>query len=135
MLDEATAAIVVGAAGNIVAYMLNGRADALRDWVSKVFRDRSADEASASLRALEKDSLALVQGAASESDVKARWTVLLASLLAKHPELRGEVNMMAAAPVANGTINVGSQHNHGAGTFIGGNIYGGINAPLAGGSQ
>ncbi|TYB98099.1 hypothetical protein FXF53_18410 [Micromonospora sp. WP24] len=126
MLDEATTAIITGAAGNIVAYMLNGRADALRNWVSKVFHDGSTGGSSASLRALEKDSLALGRGAASESDVKARWAILLTSLLTAHPELRSEIGMMAATPVDGGMINVGSQHNYGPGTFIGGNNYGGI---------
>jgi hypothetical protein len=135
VFDEATTAIIIGAAGNIVAYMLNGPADALRTWVSKVFRAGAADQSPAPLRALEEDSLSLAQGTASEFDVKTRWTILLTSLLAAHPELRNEIDMMATTPVLGGTINVGSQHNHGTGTFIGGNNYGGINTPFAGGSQ
>jgi hypothetical protein len=38
MLDPATTAIITGAAGNVVAYMLNGRADALRTWMARIFR-------------------------------------------------------------------------------------------------
>jgi hypothetical protein len=135
VLDEATTAIIIGAAGNIVAYMLNGRADALRAWALKVFRVGAADQSSAPLRALEEDSLALVQGKASESDVKTRWATFLTSLLAAHPELRHEIDMMATTPVQGGTINVGAQHNHGTGTFIGGNNFGGIHTPYAGGSR
>ncbi|NIL44050.1 hypothetical protein HCB17_25265 [Salinispora arenicola] len=128
MFDEATTAIITGATGNIVAYMLNGRVDALRAWASKVFRTGAEDSHSAPLRALEEDNAALALGTATESDVRARWSVLLASLLAAHPELRAEVGALATAPVPASVVNLGSQHNYGSGPFIAGHNFGSINS-------
>ena len=44
MLDDVAIAISTGAAGNIVAYMLNGRMDALRAQVAKMFRHGTEQE-------------------------------------------------------------------------------------------
>jgi hypothetical protein len=40
-----------------------------------------------------------------------------------------DVEAMASTPTTATTINIGSQHNHGSGTFVGGNNYGDINTP------
>jgi hypothetical protein len=135
VFEEATTAIITGAAGNIVAYILNGRVDALRAWVSKIFRNGTEEQRSAPLRALAEDSNALVLGTTSELDVRTRWTILLTSLLTAHPEVLGDVDAMAARPNPTGTINIGSQHNHGSGTFIAGDYYGDGNLRPRGGSQ
>jgi hypothetical protein len=124
MLDEVAIAIATGAAGNIVAYMLNGRVDALRAQVARIFRHGTEQERSAALRTLKEDAVALTQQGASKTDVTGRWTSLLLSYLAAHPEAQGEIKAFASAPIINKTMNIGSQHNHGSGPFIGGDNYG-----------
>lgn len=126
VFDEATAAIITGATGNIVAYMLNGHLDALRARVSRIFRAAGEGQESASVRALGQDSAALASGAATESDIRAKWSVLLASLLAAHPELRTEVDALATAAVPASVVNLGSQNNYGSGPFIAGHNFGSI---------
>jgi hypothetical protein len=128
VLDEATMAIITGAAGNVAAYMLNGRVDALRGWVSKIFRRESAERRSAALNALEAERVAVLRGSVTEAEITARWSMLLASLLAQYPDVRDEISAMADVAPPASMINIGSQHNHGPGTFIGGNHYGSINA-------
>jgi hypothetical protein len=125
VFDEVTAAIVTGAAGNVVAYMVSGHVDALRARLAKIFHQDAGDQRGQVLRAVEEDGVALARGSASESDIRSRWSVLLAAMLTADPELLPEVAAMAAAPVPGTTISVGSQHNHGSGTFIGGNFYAG----------
>ncbi|GLL05133.1 hypothetical protein [Dactylosporangium matsuzakiense] len=133
MLDEAAAAIVTGAAANIVSYMLNGRADALRDRVARIFRSRE-DQQATSLRMIDSDSQALASGAASESDVRMRWGILLSSVLESNPELRAEIAAMAMESSGAPTSHVGYQINRG-GTFVNGVVYGGINAGPTEGRQ
>jgi hypothetical protein len=133
MFDAETTAILTGAAGNIVAYMLNGRVDALRSWVAHIFRGASEQERADQLRAIEDDMVALAGHEMSEADVKARWAIVLASHLAAHPEARAEIQALET-PVTIRPMHVEEQHNHGAGTFIGGDNYGRIN-PAAGEEQ
>lgn len=126
MLEPVTTAIITGAAGNVVAYMLTGQVDALRAWVRRMFRRGTEGQRSLTLRALEEDIDNLARQAISEADVTKRWGALLASHLAAHPEARADIEALASAPVVAKTTIVGSQHNHGAGTFIGGDNYGTI---------
>lgn len=135
MLDEATIAIITGATGNIVAYMLNGHADAARAWVSRIFRAGGEGQQSAPLRRIEEDSAALLQGTATESEIRARWSVLLTSLLAANPELRTEVSAFATAPVPASVVNLGSQNNYGPGPFIAGHNFGSIGSASERGGQ
>jgi hypothetical protein len=124
MLDEVATAIATGAAGNIIAYMLNGQVDALRAQVVRIFRHGTDQERFVALRTLENDAAALTQKRASEADLTGRWTSLLLTYLTAHPEARGDIKAFATVPIVNKTMNVGSQHNHGSGPFIGGDNYG-----------
>jgi hypothetical protein len=124
MLDEAAIAIATGAAGNIIAYMLNGRVDALRVRLARIFRYGTDQERAAALRTLEDDAVALTQREISNTDLTGRWTSLLLSYITAHPEARGDIEALASAPIINKTVNIGSQHNHGSGPFISGDNYG-----------
>lgn len=124
MLDEVATAVATGAAGNIIAYMLNGRVDALRARVARIFRHGTEQERSTVLRTLKEDAVALTQQGASKTHVTERWISLLLSYLDAHPEARGDIEALASAPIINKTMNIGSQHNHGSGPFIGGDNYG-----------
>lgn len=128
MLDPETTAVVTGAAGNIVAYMLSGRVDALRAWIGRIFKAGSPAEQSLHLRTVEDDSSALARHLASEADIKTRWGVFLASYLAEHPEVRADIEELAASRSAlTGTMNVSEQRNY-SGTFVGRDNYGDITA-------
>jgi hypothetical protein len=124
MLDEVAIQIATGAAGNIVAYMLNGPVDALRAQVTRLFRHGTEQERSTALRTLEDDAAALTQQRASEPDLTERWSNLLLSYLTAHPEARGDIEAFASSSVVNNTTNVGSQHHHGSGPNIGRDNYG-----------
>ncbi len=123
MLDEVAAAIATGAAGNIIAYMLNGQVDALRAQVARIVRHGTEQERSVVLQTLEDDAVALTNKKASETDLTRRWTDILLSYLAAYPESLGDIEAFGTMAI-NKTMNIGSQHNHGSGPFIGGDNYG-----------
>ena len=56
MFEEIAIAVSTGAAGNIVAYMLNDQMDALRAQVTKMFRHGTGQERAAALHAVERDA-------------------------------------------------------------------------------
>jgi hypothetical protein len=126
MLDEIAIAISTGAAGNIVAYMLNGRVDALRTQVAKMFRHGTEPERSAALNALEDDAVALSQRKTSAADLTSQWSNTLLSYLAAHPEARGDIESFATSSATGMTI-IGSQNFYGAGPAFGGDNNGTIN--------
>jgi hypothetical protein len=121
MLDEAAAAVATGAAGNIVAYLVQGHADTLRARIAAIFRHGGPERESEALRMLADDASALSQSTGNQAAATVRWTALLTAVLAAHSEACPEVEALAAsAPAATKTVHIGSQHNHGSGTFIGG---------------
>lgn len=127
MLDAAAIAVATGAASNLVAYLLQGQSDALRTRLSAIFRRGTAQQQSDALRTLDEDAAALAQRTVAHADITARWTGLLAALLAVCPDARADIEALASAgPSGAKTVNIGSQHNHGSGTFIGGDNHGGI---------
>jgi hypothetical protein len=105
VLDDVATAIATGAAGNIVAYMLNGRVDALRVQVARIFRHGTEQERSVVLRTLENDAVALTQQGISKTDLTGRWGSLLLSYLTAHPEARGDIEAFASTLVINKTVN------------------------------
>ncbi|GAA2558331.1 hypothetical protein GCM10010423_70260 [Streptomyces levis] len=127
MLDEAAIAVTTGAASNVVAYLLQGRADALRARLSTVFRRGTPQQQSDALRTLDEDAGALAQHTVTEADLTARWTGFLTAFLAACPDARADIEDLASVtPASTKTVNIGSQQNHGPGTFIGGDNHGGI---------
>lgn len=130
MLDPEATAIITGAAGNLVAYMLTGQIDAARSRVRRIFQGGSEEEKNTSLRTVEDDSNALAHGTTSESDVRSRWSSLLTAYLAEHPETITDIEAVATSPTAaNDKTSIGEQHNHGSGIFIGRDNHGDISRP------
>ncbi|MFJ6421390.1 hypothetical protein [Streptomyces hydrogenans] len=128
MLDEAAVAVATGAASNVVAYLLQGRADTLRARLGAVFQRGTAEQRSNALQALEDDSVALARHTVTEAEAAARWTGFLTAFLAAYPDARTDLETLAsAAPPDARNVIIGSQHNHGSGTFIGGDNHGGVN--------
>jgi hypothetical protein len=126
MLDEVSIAIATGAAGNVVAYMLNGPVDVLRTQVARIFRHGTEQERAEAVGRVGADAKALTEHKASEADLTERWIRLLASYLGAHPEARGDVEAFASSSINGKTTIIGSQNNWGSGAFIGGDNYGGI---------
>ncbi|MEV6634382.1 hypothetical protein AB0M54_26905 [Actinoplanes sp. NPDC051470] len=131
MLDPETTAVITGAAGNVVAYLLNGQVDAARAWVGRIFRGRGKQEAEPSaLQAIEEDAKALAQQLTTEADVKARWVAFMAAYLAENPNARAEITAMAESrPDRADTMFVAKQENQGPGTFVGRDNFGAITPP------
>ena len=126
MIEETAAAIATGAAGNIVAYMLNNKVDALREWSALVFRRGTAHERTEVLSALDQDAADLSEARTTEAEVLTRWIQVLTSYLTTHPEAAADIGSLAAGRSSSRISVVGSQTNSGPGTFIAGNSYGGV---------
>jgi hypothetical protein len=131
MLDPDVMAILTGAAGSIVAYMFNGRVDAARGWLARVFKAATREEQAATLRMLEQDAAAAASHNVREADLQARWLAILASYLAHHPEAKPDLEALAAT-ANTGAQRIGAQINLGSGTLIGRDNFGDINPPGGG---
>ena len=123
MIEDATIAISTGAAGNIVAYMLNGRVDALRNHVVRIFRQGSDVERAHALQTLERDAVALVENDATRATLTNQWRDLLLSYLIAHPEARQEIESFASLNAA-GTTKIKSMKHTGTGPQIVGPNFG-----------
>jgi len=126
MLDEVTTAIATGAAGNVIASMLNGRVDALRAQVARMFRHGTPQERATILRGLDEDAGALKRKEVSKADLTERWINLLASYLTQHPEACRDIEAFGSLHTERRIMNIGSQNNIGSGFFIGGDNHGDI---------
>jgi hypothetical protein len=124
MLDEVTTAIATGAAGNIIAHLLDGKLDSLRAQVARIFRHGTDEQQTAALQALDTDAAALARRTIAGSDLTERWADLLLSYLSAHPGAREDLEAFALAADTNEPMNIGSQNNYGAGPFIGRDNYG-----------
>ncbi|MFJ9950088.1 hypothetical protein [Kitasatospora sp. NPDC091207] len=123
MIDEVATAIATGAAGNVIAYLLNNQADTLRTRVVAIFRHGTEERRAEALTALDHDRAALAERRESETAVAERWAGRFAAHLGTHPEARDAVEALAAGPTSR---VIGAQHNHGSGVFVGGDNHGGI---------
>ncbi|MCX5410751.1 hypothetical protein [Streptomyces sp. NBC_00059] len=126
MLDEAAIAITTGAASNVIAYLAQGRTDAIRNRVSAIFRRGGTDQEDEALAVLANDTAALSQRRINQAEATARWAGLFAAALAAHPSTRPDIEALASTPPPVKTVSIGSQHNHGSGTFVGGDNHGSI---------
>jgi hypothetical protein len=123
MIEDAAIAISTGAAGNIVAYMLNGRVDALRNHIVRIFRHGGDVEQSHALQALEHDVLALAESDATRASLTSQWRDLLLSYLTAHPEAREEIASFASLNAA-GATKIKSMKHTGTGPQIVGPNFG-----------
>jgi hypothetical protein len=123
MIEDAAIAVSTGAAGNIVAYMLNGRVDALRNHIVRIFRHGSDVEQSCALQVLERGALALDEHDATRASLTNQWRNLLLSYLKAHPEAREEIESFASVSAA-GTTKIKSMKHTGTGPQIVGPNFG-----------
>jgi hypothetical protein len=123
VIEDAAIAISTGAAGNVVAYMLNGRVDALRNHVVRIFRHGSDVERSHALQTLERGAAALVENDATRASLTNQWRDLFLSYLIAHPEAREEIESFASLNAA-GTTKIKSMKHTGTGPQIVGPNFG-----------
>lgn len=127
MIDAAALAIATGAASNVVAYLLQGHADAIRNRIAAIFRHGTEEEQITARDVLDEHSAALADRRFDEQNASAQWSALLSAFLATHPSAWSEIEALKASPLTlTNTVNIGAQHNHGDGTFINGNHHGDI---------
>lgn len=127
MIDQVAIATATAAAGNVIAYMLNGHVDVLKGKVAQLFRRSNEEDKVKVLKQLNDDSLALTRETRSEAELKSKWSAMFTALLAASPEICDELDSFANAPASGKAVSVGTQNNYGAGTFIGGDNHGDIN--------
>ncbi|MER7662815.1 hypothetical protein [Streptomyces sp. NPDC096193] len=132
MLDEAAIAVATGAASSVIAYLAQGRLDAVRARIAAIFRHGGASSEAEAVQALVDTSSALSQQRINQAEATARWAGLLTAALAAHSETRPDIEALASAAPPNKTVNIGSQHNYGSGTFVGGDNHGSIGPGSAG---
>jgi inactivated superfamily I helicase len=127
MYEEAVMAVSTGAASGVLSYLLQNQADALRTRISAIFRrGGNPQEEAAALQVLNEHAAALARHEINEHTITDAWTELLAAFLTAHPSARADIEKLKTTAPTN-TVNIGSQHNHGSGAFIGNNHYGDIN--------
>jgi hypothetical protein len=124
VIEDIVMAVSTGAAGNIVAYMLDGRVDALRAQVAKIFRHGTEQERSAALRTLGRDVDALSEHNATRTELTNQWRDLLLTYLTAHPEARADIESFAFSQNTGNTTNTGYQIHAGSGPQIGRDNYG-----------
>jgi hypothetical protein len=124
MIEDIAMAVSTGAAGNIVANMLNGRVDALRAQVTKIFRHGTEQERSVALRTLDHDVDALSKHNVTRADLINQWRALFLSYLAAHPEARTEIESFMSSRDRDDTTNIGYQIHVGSGPQVGRDNYG-----------
>jgi len=125
MLEDIAVAVSTGAAGNIVAYMLNGQVDALRAQVTKMFRHGTEQERSHALQVLECDSIALYGHDATRAGLTNQWRDLLLSYLTAHPEAHEEIESFASSSLNTvGATKIKSMKHTGTGPQIVGPNFG-----------
>ncbi|MFB6887727.1 hypothetical protein ACFCX4_00215 [Kitasatospora sp. NPDC056327] len=125
MYDAEITAVATGAAGTLVAAIATWGAGKMQSTVAHFFRLGTAHQQQAATVAVGTTAAQL-----SSEDGEARaaateaWAEAIARYLSEHREAMAEVDGLAQ-PMPS-TSNVWNQRNSGTGTFIGGNVYGGL---------
>ncbi|MYR03961.1 MULTISPECIES: hypothetical protein [unclassified Streptomyces] len=126
MYEDVATTVSAGAASGILSYLLQGQADALRSRISAIFRHGNPQEEAAALQVLDEHAAALARHGISERTVTDTWNELLEAFRDAHPNALADIEELKATALAK-SVNIGSQHNHGSGAFIGNDHYGDIN--------
>ncbi|MBJ7902165.1 hypothetical protein IF655_02480 [Streptomyces sp. DSM 110735] len=125
MYDAELMAVATGAGGTLVAAIAASGAEKMRLKVAHFFRRASLDQQRAAARAVDDTAAQLASGTPETQALAASaWAQLIAQYLAEHNEAMSEVDELAipSPPVS----KVWHQHNASTGTFIGGDVHGGM---------
>ncbi|WP_369165643.1 hypothetical protein [Streptomyces sp. AFD10] len=134
MYDAELMAVATGAAGTLVAAIAASGAEKMRLKVAHFFRLATPDQQRAAAQAVDDTAAQLTSPSADAQEIAATiWAQLIAQYLAEHRGAMSEVDELAVpAPAAS---KVWNQHNTGAGTFIGGDVHGGMTVNNGGASD
>ncbi|WP_217554049.1 hypothetical protein [Streptomyces sp. GbtcB6] len=134
MYDAELMAVATGAAGTLVAAIATSGAEQIRQKVAHFFRRATPDQQRAAAQAVDDTAAALASPSPEARALAATaWTQLIARYIDEHRDSMNEVGELAvAAPPAS---KVWNQHNTGTGTFIGGDVHGGMTVNYGGASD
>jgi hypothetical protein len=134
MYDADLMAVATGAAGTLAAAIATWGAERMRAKVAHFFRRGTPDQQRMAARAVD-DTAAQLDSRSPEAQALAviAWTRLISQHLTEHSDAIHEVDELAVpTPLA---LKVWNQHNTGTGTFIGGEVYGGVTLNHGGASD
>ncbi|MFG3227572.1 hypothetical protein ACGF07_22690 [Kitasatospora sp. NPDC048194] len=132
MYDAEVTAVATGAAGTLVAAIATWGAGKMQVAVGHFFRRGTPQEQRAAMEAVNATAAELSSGGdGARAAAAAAWTEVLAQYLSDHRDLLGEVDGLGRPGSA--VSSVWNQHNTGTGTFVGGNVYGGLTIQQGGG--
>lgn len=134
MYDAELMAVATGAAGTLVAAIATSGAEKMRLKVAHFFRRATPEQQRTAAQAVD-DTAAQLTSPSPETQALAAtaWAQLIAQYLAEHGDAVSEVDELAVpAPPAS---KVWNQHNSGTGTFIGGDVHGGMTFNYGGASD
>jgi hypothetical protein len=125
MYEAELMAVATGAAGTLVAAIATSGADKMRLKVAHFFRRGTPDQQGAAAQAVDDTAATLSTPSAEARELAATvWARLIVQYLAEHRDAMSEVGELAVpTPPAS---RVWNQHNTGTGTFIGGDVHGGL---------
>jgi hypothetical protein len=125
MYDAELMAVATGAAGTLVAAIATSGAEKMRLKVAHFFRRATPDQQRAAAQAVDDTAAQLTSPSAeAQALAAAAWAQLIAQYLAEHRDAMSEVDELAVPTPA--ASKIWNQHNTGAGTFIGGDVHGGL---------
>jgi hypothetical protein len=125
MYEPELLAVATGAAGTIVAAITTWGAETMRVRVGHFFHRATPEQQRAAVQAVNETVAQLDSPGADPAAIAATtWTGLIARYVAEYPDALDEVGELSAltAPVS----KVWQQQNTGTGTFIGGDVHGGV---------
>ncbi|MFF7279725.1 hypothetical protein [Streptomyces griseorubiginosus] len=127
-MDEVTFAATTMAAAFLTQATQEGYQRAREAIGRLIRRSGQEDEAAAQLERLDRDRTAVVQAPAADREAVVRaaaavWAPVLVRLAESEPVAYAE---LLALDRQDRPIHVVNQHNHGTGTFINGNVEGGL---------
>jgi hypothetical protein len=134
MYDAELMAVATGAAGTLVASIATWGAEEARAKVAHFFRLADSDQQDDAARAVNETAASLRQpDAGAHAAAVSVWIRLIARYLADHREAVTEIDELVA--LGPSVSKVWNQHNTGTGTFIGGDVHGGMTLNHGGASH
>ncbi|MFI1291991.1 hypothetical protein ACH4VM_26605 [Streptomyces sp. NPDC020792] len=125
MYETELMAVATGAAGMLVAAIATSGAEKMRLKVAHFFRRATPDQQRAAAQAVDDTAAQLTSPAPdTQALVTTAWSQLIAQYLAEHRDAMSEVDDLTT-PMPSAS-KVWNQRNTGTGTFIGGDVHGGV---------
>lgn len=126
--------VATGAAGSLVAAIATWGTEKMRTQVKHFFRHATPEQQTAAIQAVDDTAARLSSDHAdSQAATVDAWIARLAQYLTEHHDAMAEIDDLATPPIT--TSKTWNQHNHSTGTFIGGDVHGGVTFNFGGASD